>query len=216
METKNGLNETKVMIGKVRLSYAHLFEPKSIDGDATKAKYSVSLIVPKINKALVAKIQTGISTAYQIGMSSKWGNKKPLNAKNPLRDGDTERAEDETYADCFFINASCKTRPGVNKIKGYETGSDGKRKLITVPVENEEEVYSGCYAYVSVNFYPFDASGSKGVACGLNNVLKVEDGPALGGRISAEADFSEVELPEEDMPFNADSDPFANNDACPF
>ena len=216
METKNGLNETKVMIGKVRLSYAHLFEPKSIDGDATKAKYSVSLIMPKTNKALVAKIQTAITTAYNIGMSSKWGNKKPLNAKNPLRDGDTERAEDETYADCFFINASCKTRPGVNKIKGYETGSDGKRKLITVPVENEEEVYSGCYAYVSVNFYPFDASGSKGVACGLNNVLKVEDGPALGGRISAEADFSEVELPEEDMPFNADSDPFANNDACPY
>ena len=215
METK-GLNETKVMVGKVRASYVHVFEPKSIDGDASKAKYSISLIIPKDNEVLIAKIKKAMSVAYETGMQSKWGGKKPLKAHNPLRDGDEERSDDEAYANSYFINASCKTKPGVNKIKGYETGADGKRKLITIPVDSEEDVYSGCCVYASVNFYPFDTSGSKGVACGLNNVLKVEDGPALGGRISAEADFSEVELPEEDMPFNADSDPFANKDACPY
>ncbi len=37
-------NSTRVVTGEVRLSYAHLFEPRSIQG--SKPKYSVSLIIP--------------------------------------------------------------------------------------------------------------------------------------------------------------------------
>ena len=50
-------------------------------------------------------------------------------------------------------------------------------------------MYSGCYANVSVNFYPYNVSGNKGVAAGLNNVQKVADGERLSGASSATDDF---------------------------
>ena len=34
------------------------------------------------------------------------------------------------------------------------------------------------------------SSGNKGIACGLNNLQKIRDGEPLGGKASAESDFS--------------------------
>lgn len=56
---------------------------------------------------------------------------------------------------------------------------------------DQDEVYSGCYARVSINFYAFNTNGNKGIACGLNNLQKVRDGEPLGGRSSAENDFDD-------------------------
>ena len=69
---------------------------------------------------------------------------------------------------------------------------NGENKL--VEVTNEEDVYSGCYGFASVNFFAFNTSGNKGIAAGLNNVLKTRDGEYLGGRASAETDFGGVDL----------------------
>ena len=55
------------------------------------------------------------------------------------------------------------------------------------------EVYSGCYARVSLNFYAFNTNtnGNRGIACGLGNVQKLRDGEPLGGgRTSAADDFA--------------------------
>jgi hypothetical protein len=52
------------------------------------------------------------------------------------------------------------------------------------------EFYSGCFGRASVTFYPYNASGSKGIACGLNNIQKLEDGERLGGGSSAATDFA--------------------------
>ena len=41
----NKMNSTKVVTGVVRLSYANVWEPASING--SNPKYSVSLIIPK-------------------------------------------------------------------------------------------------------------------------------------------------------------------------
>ena len=49
-------NNTKVVTGmNTRLSYAHLFEPVSINGGAEK--YSVSVLIPKDDKATIEKIE---------------------------------------------------------------------------------------------------------------------------------------------------------------
>lgn len=184
---------TKVVI-PCRFSYVHVWEPTAI-GDNVEKKFSVSCIIPKTDKATVDKVNAAIQAAYTLGLSSKWGNKKPANAKNPLRDGDTDR-DDENYVGSYFINASCKTRPSV-------VGLDRN------PIINQDEFYSGCYGYVSINFYPFDANGNKGVAAGLNNVMKVKDGEPLGGRSTAENDFADIDM--ADMPFEVgseDSNPF--------
>lgn len=196
METSN----TKVIIGEVRLSYVHLLKPDAIEG--SEPKYSVSLIIPKSNKALLAKIKEGIDAATVLGIASKFGGKKPLSMKTPLRDGDLERPDDKSYADSFFINASSKTPPEVVKSQIVM----GKRQL--VQIKDEQEIYSGCFGYVSVNFFAFDSKGNRGIAAGLNNVLKTRDGEFLGGRCSADSDFAGITLPEEeDIPEELMSDP---------
>lgn len=178
---------TKCLIGEVRLSYVHIFQPEAAADGATK-KYSVSLLIPKTDKALLGKIKAAIEAAKQAGLAHEFGGKIPANLKNPLRDGDLERPDDKSYAGCWFINASSKTKPGVVK----RMKINGENKL--VEVTNEEDVYSGCYGFASVNFFAFNNAGNRGIAAGLNNILKTRDGEYLGGRASAETDFSKVDL----------------------
>lgn len=181
-------NETKVITGKVRLSYANLFKPKSING--SEPKYSVSLIIPKSDKQMVKTIIDAIDNAKERD-KAKWNGKVPANLKTPLRDGDEERPEDEVYADSYFLNANSKTAPGVVGLE--KDAATGKAiKLF------EDDVYSGCYARVSVNFYGFNAAGNKGIACGLGNVQKIDDGERLGGGAAAEDEFDFEEVDSED------------------
>jgi hypothetical protein len=60
------------------------------------------------------------------------------------------------------------------------------------------EVYSGCYAKVSINAFPYSVSGNKGVSFGLNHVQKLRDGDFLGGRSKAEDDFDDEGDDEDD------------------
>lgn len=168
-------NTVRVITGKVRFSYVHVFEPSSID--TGEAKYSVSLIIPKTDKKTIADVKAAVEAAKKAG-AAKFGGKAPSNLKLPLRDGDTDREEDEAYAGAYFLNASCKTKPGI--VDKY-----GRR------IEDSTNFYSGCYGRASVTFYAFNTNGNKGIACGLNNLMKLEDGEALGGRSLAEDDFAD-------------------------
>lgn len=179
---KNQLKETKVVTGKVRLSYVHVWEPVAIEG-STEEKYSVSLIIPKSDTKTIAKISEAIENAIENGKSSKFGGKTPPNLKRPLRDGDLERPDDDAYANSYFINASSRTRPGVVDISRN-------------PIIDQDEVYSGCFGITSITLYPFNVNGNKGVACGLNHIMKIADGEPLGGRSSAESDFAEIDASE--------------------
>lgn len=190
MANNNELN-TKVVTGEVRLSYVHIFEPTAID-ENSEEKYSISVIIPKSDKQTLKRVREAIEAAKELGKVKKWGGKLPPKLKLPLRDGDEERPDDEAYADSYFFNCSSKQKPGVVDKKCN-------------PIIDTEEVYSGCYGRVSVNFYPFDQSGSKGVAAGLNNVQKLKDGDPLGGRSRAEDDFGDGFGSD----FDDDDDPLA-------
>lgn len=173
---------TKVITGLVRFSYVQVWQPKSIDGG--DEVYSVSIIIPKADKETLTNIKTSIENAKKAG-ASKLGEKKPINLKNPLRDGDMERPDDETYANSYFVNANCKTPPGVvDKFRN--------------PIIDTTEFYSGCYGHASITFYAFNSNGNKGIACGLNNLMKVKDGDMLGGRSRAEDDFKDLDYSDQD------------------
>lgn len=180
----NPMQETKVITGKVRFSYLHVFRPNSV-GDSEDAKYSVSLIIPKSDTQTIKRIKAAIKAAAEQGKNSKFNGKVPANLKHPLRDGDEDRPDDEAYADAYFINASSATKPGVVD------------KNLN-PIIEEEELYSGCYGRASINFYTFNSNGNRGIAAGLNNLQKLTDGDPLGGRQSAEADFSGLDDDFED------------------
>lgn len=181
------MSDTKIAIGEVRFSYVHVFQPEAV-AEGSDKKYSVSLIIPKSNAKLVAQIKEAIKAAAQAGIATKFGGKQPSGLKNPLRDGDEERPDDEAYADAYFINATSRTKPGL--VKAMTVG--GEKKL--VEITNEDDFYSGCYGYASVNFFPFNNAGNRGIAAGLNNVLKTRDGDFLGGRSSAQSDFADIDL----------------------
>lgn len=65
-------------------------------------------------------------------------------------------------------------------------------------ITDEEDVYSGMWAILSVTFYAYDVNGNRGVACGLNNVMKYKDGERLGGRVSADADFAGLDMEDDE------------------
>lgn len=180
-------NPMKVITGPdTRWSYANVWEAKSINGGTPK--FSVSLIIPKSDKATIARIRAAIEAAYKEGEAKLKGNGRSVPAlsvlKTPLRDGDTERPDDEAYANAYFVNANSATAPGI---------VDADRQ----PILDRSEVYSGVYGRASINFYAFNSNGNKGIACGLNNLQKIRDGEPLGGKPRAEDDFATED--EEDF-----------------
>ena len=179
-------NPMKVITGKdTRWSYANVWEPKSINGGVPK--FSVSLIIPKSDKKTIEAIKKAIQAAYKEGEAKLKGNSRsvpPLETiKTPLRDGDTERPDDEAYANSYFLNANSTTQPGIVDAN-------------VQPILTRSEVYSGVYGRASINFYAFNSNGNRGIACGLNNLQKIRDGEPLGSHTSAEDDFAD--FAEED------------------
>lgn len=178
-DKKTAEQTTAILIGPARFSYLYALTPNSING--SKPKYSVSLLIPKSDKEQVSKINAAIKAA----IIAKWGNKVPKGLDLPLRDGDDK--DDENYAGHWYINAKSDNKPGfVNK----------NREEIIDP----SEIYSGMYGRAAVNFYGFDMTANKGVACGLNNLQKLKDGPAFSSRKKAEDDF------DDEFVFTDDSD----------
>ncbi len=180
MSTQVKKNPTKVITGpKTRWSYVNVWAPKaSVEGG--QEKYSISLIIPKSDVATVKKIQDAIAATYKEGENILKGNVKSVPAlstlRTPLRDGDTDRPDDEAYADSYFVNANSINKPGV-------VDSDLNEIIDTA------EVYSGVYGHASISFFAFNKNGAKGIACGLNNLQKISDGEPLGGHATAASDF---------------------------
>ena len=174
---------TKVITGKCRASFVHVFEPQSING--SDPKYSISLIIPKSDTETIDRINAAIAEAKENGVASKWNGKMPPNLKLPLRDGDVDRPDDAAYANSYFINATSLEKPGV---------VDRKRVPITDPLV----VYSGCYVRASLSFYPFNTNGNRGISAGLANIQFWSDGEPLNGRVRAEDEFDALDDDDDD------------------
>jgi hypothetical protein len=165
----------KVVTGKVRFSYAHVFEPQAAQEGGTP-KYSVSIIIPKSDKDTIDRINKAIESVKEDN-KAVWGGKIPPMLKGGLRDGDAEKPDDAAYKNAYFINANSQQKPGV-------VDQDLN------PIMDRAEFYSGCYGRASISFFAYNSNGSKGVGCGLNNVQKMEDGEKLGGATTAAEDFA--------------------------
>ena len=153
-------------------------------------KYSVSLIIPKDDRTTIEKIKKAIQAAYQEGEAKLKGNSRSVPAleaiKTPLRDGDLERPDDEAYANSYFLNANSPTQPGIVDQN-------------VQPIMTRSEVYSGVYGRASITFYAFNSNGNRGIACGLNNLMKCSDGEPLGSRATAESDFGSFAEADDDF-----------------
>ena len=158
-----------------RLSFAHLFTPRRAN-DQADPKYSATLLIPKTDTATIGRIQQAIQAAVQEGVDRRVF-KQPIDTTHtkypPLRDGDlpTDSGEQRgpEFAGHWFIAAKAGT----------------SRKPFVVdqsvqPILQEEEIYSGCYVNMAVQFYAYENSGNKGISASLTGVQKVKDGERLG------------------------------------
>jgi len=181
------MDSTKVVTGKVRFCYVNVFEPTALnDGDTPK--YNICILIPKADTKTIDAVNKAIEAAKIAGKAkiADKNGKIPSTIKIPLRDGDEERSDDPAFEGMMFINANSTRKPTIVD------------KNLN-PIMEKEEFYSGCYGRASINFYAFNVQ-SKGIAAGLQNLQKLEDGEMLAGGSTAEEDFGgENEWQDDDM-----------------
>lgn len=173
---------TKVLTGEVRLSYAHLSQPYANPNQPnSEPKYSVTLLIPKTDVSTYNDIISSRDAAYEAAVQNDWKGLRPQLRSLLIYDGDGTRADGSPFgpecAGCWVITASTKRKPQVVDISN-------------VNVElAPQDVYSGMYARVTLNFFAFNSNGNKGVGCGLGNVMKTRDGEPLAAGATAAQDF---------------------------
>ena len=183
---------TKVKTGLVRLTYAHLAEPYAFDEKNTP-KYSTGMIISKDDKYTIDQIKANYEEAVEFGVED-FGQgfrakatpllRKPGTIEGLLVDGDEDDkyAGNSDYKNSWILTAKSATPPLIMAVE------KGERKL--EPEEIAEIVYSGCYAKVLFNFYPY-SKAKKGIACGLNSLCKIKDGDSLSGIKASVADWKD-------------------------
>ena len=166
---------TKVITGSVILNYVNIKEPRA-NGLYQEPKYSTTILIPKESNTM-DKVYEAMYNATKNGLEI-WGGQVPGDLITCLKDGDETGKEE--YKNHFYINATSKYRPQV---------VDKDLKLL-----NPEKLYSGCFARVSINFYPYNhrESNNKGISCELLNIQKLKDGNRIINRASAVDDFDIV------------------------
>lgn len=182
-------NSTKVVTGKVRFCFCHVFEPSAIEGQPEEmAKYSVCVIIPKSDTQTVEKIKKAIEAVKVVGKSklADKAGKIPSTIKLPLRDGDEERSDDPAFENAYFLNATSNRKPTI-----VDRNLD--------PIMEKGDFYSGVYGRVSLNLYAFNTNGNKGIAAGLQNLQKLEDGEMLAGGSTAAEDFGGDNAWDDDL-----------------
>lgn len=179
---------TQITTGKVRFSYCNLFTPKAAQG-SDQEKYSVTLIIPKSDKATLAKIKGAMDAAKALYLQKNAGKKLPIDLKSTIHDGDVERPNGSDFGDeckgSYVMTVSSKNPPVlVNADK--------------TPLTDQQELYSGCYGRAIINFYVYDTAGNKGISAGLNGIMKLYDGEPLTGGIVTDADWDD-DWADDDM-----------------
>jgi hypothetical protein len=190
-----------------QVSYPYLFHARKSDDNANaKAKYSLTIMFDKQNKAhleALSVIKAGLTDV----LAAKWPDSKtrprtPLvgATMSPIKDGDSTTNKmgiplNETnpeYAGHYLIRASSTRRPAVVEKEGNGY----------VPVTDEESIYGGCFGQANIHIYTYSVKNSSGVTFSLNGFMKTGDGEAFGGGThSAESMFGAPSEGEDNSPF---------------
>jgi hypothetical protein len=174
------MKATNIVINKVRLTYCYAIQGK-LNEEGTHV-WSTSLLIPK-NHPQVPAIRAAIEAAKVAG-AAKLGTGK---AKSPLLDGDAMEDGEYKYSapenrGNYIIRASNYNRA--------PSAVDASMQKIIRP----DDLYSGCFANVAINFYAYAKPQNKGIGAGLEAIQKVAEGERLsGGGVDPNEVFSAVE-----------------------
>jgi hypothetical protein len=190
----------KLILKNVRFSYVRVFEAEQFNG-VGESNYSVTLLIPKSDTALIKQINDAVKAEAQayFGSDPKFKGRVPENYKSPLKDGDApEKEEQAEYEGCYYITAKRKEKLGRPIVI-----DKGKR-----PITVKEDMYSGSWGVASISLYGYNMSSDiRGITAGLNGIQKVTDDDRLDGGSSVN-DFEDLS--------NENDDPFGMNDDLRF
>lgn len=158
-----------------------------------------------------------VRAAIELAAANKWGPNAPkllgTKLKTPLKDGnlktDDEGVIDPIYKGKMYLNARSKQR------------------IVVVdhtlqPVE-PSSLYSGMYFQAQLSFYAYEYKGpagkgavqSRGVGCGLQNLMVVGRGKRIDGREDAATAFKDF-VPDVMPDVDGLDDLIGGNDNIPF
>ena len=166
----------KIKLTNVRLSFAQLFEAKTVNGEGKPAFSASFLINP--NDPQVAMINAAIETVAK----DKWGVKADAQLKvmrtadkTCLHSGDL-KANYDGFEGMLYVSSRNTLRPLVIDVdKSPLVAEDGKP-------------YSGCFVNASVELWAQDNNYGKRVNATLMGVQFFKDGESFSGGGVADAD----------------------------
>lgn len=200
---------TRVVTGKVRLSYVYLARPEADDNG--NENYRSQILIPTKDEKTLKAMKSAIQHAtikFAKGDKAKAAKylKHPKFHK-PIRNPKLEDLEGDQYKGMMFLSAKSKDQPTMLLKNGSR-------------VEDENQItkhfYSGVWVNCSLSFYPFDQKGNKGVAVGLNSLIKHSDDDRLDGRADAMDELGEfIDEDATEMLGEDDDDLFGETDEAP-
>jgi hypothetical protein len=206
----------EVTLKNVRLSFAHLFEPKEDENDDGGLSYSyqVTCLLPN-DDPQVKVMQEAIKKATV----AEWPEGKSIpKERKCIRDGEPKVVDDdgnetnerqalyEGYAGMYFVptKRGVKTKDSPNPVqllgprKTDKDPNTGKPRFPRLK-ESDGLLYSGCYADVIIRVYAYNGQKAKGkkkhpdrINASLEAVKFVRHGDAFGAkRVDADSAFDE-------------------------
>jgi hypothetical protein len=173
----------KVKLNNVRLSFAQLFEAKTVNGEGKPAFSASFLINP--NDPQVAAINAAIEAVAK----DKWGTKADATLKvmrtadkTCLHSGDL-KANYDGFEGMLYISSRNALRPLVIDVdKSPLVAEDGKP-------------YSGCFVNASIELWAQDNNYGKRVNATLMGVQFFKDGESFsGGGVADADDFDDLSI----------------------
>lgn len=182
------LQPTEVLLKNVRLSFADIFEMKSVNEG--KPRYSANFLLDPNSDAGAANIKA-MKGAIKNAMQEKWNNNQPkLKAdKFCMRDGNEETWDG--YADMMYVSASSYRRfPIIDN-----------DKTRTPLVQADGKPYSGCYVDALVRVWAMDNEYGKRVNASLELIRFRKDGEPFG---AAPVDPDDIDFGDDEDDFDGD------------
>ena len=137
----------------LRLAFVNVWHPtRHNDVD----RYSVTILIPKDDTETLHRIRQAEATAA-----------KGASYTDLLIEGEKYRPTDPEFAGHYVLKALSCIKPVILDSEGLE-------------ITTRSEMYSGVYGKVQLHFYRYCYKDKTGVACGLDRVMKIADGPNLG------------------------------------
>jgi hypothetical protein len=161
------MSNTQIVLRNTRLSYC--FAVKGKLNDKGQRVWSTTCLVPK-NHPQLDEIRAAIAAAKEAG-AAKLG-KGP--SKSPLLDGDAK--EDGQFKYAGEENRGMYLIRCANYNRMPKVVDQQKQEIF-----DDDQLYSGCYANVVINFYAYASAQNKGVSPGLEAIQKKSDGVRLSG-----------------------------------